>query len=98
MVFLENPRCCAFALRTRRYMQGIPFIEVYYCQFSTWGYRKATRICGVPRILLLKFQMCPGVKCPNQIVMPDGKLRRKEQLGGNHIRFSTSEKGLFLKG
>ena len=42
--FLENPR--DGLLQKRPYMEGIPFIDVDYCQFSNWGYCKPTRVWG----------------------------------------------------
>jgi site-specific DNA-cytosine methylase len=40
--FIENPQ--TGGLKDREYMRGIPFIDVDYCRFSDWGYRKRTRI------------------------------------------------------
>lgn len=40
--FIENPQTSK--LKTRSFMQGIPFFDVDYCRFSDWGYRKRTRI------------------------------------------------------
>ena len=40
--FIENPQ--TGCLKDRDYMMGIPFVDVDYCQFSDWGYRKRTRI------------------------------------------------------
>jgi site-specific DNA-cytosine methylase len=39
--FIENPR--SGTLKDREYMLGIPFIDLDYCRFSNWGYRKQTR-------------------------------------------------------
>lgn len=39
--FLENPQ--SGSLKDRPYMLGIPFVDIDYCQFSDWGYRKRTR-------------------------------------------------------
>lgn len=39
--FIENPQ--SGCLKDRPYMLGIPFIDMDYCQFSNWGYRKRTR-------------------------------------------------------
>jgi hypothetical protein len=40
--FIENPQ--SGSLKDRDYMLGLPFVDVDYCQFSDWGYRKRTRI------------------------------------------------------
>ena len=29
-------------LRTRPYMQGLPFVDADYCQYAAWGYQKPT--------------------------------------------------------
>ena len=40
--FMENPR--KGHLKTRPFMQDIPYVDIEYCQFSDWGYQKPTRI------------------------------------------------------
>lgn len=40
--FIENPQ--TGMLKERPFMLGIPFVDVDYCMFSDWGYRKRTRI------------------------------------------------------
>ena len=35
--YLENPR--TGKLKDRPYMQGLPFVDVEYCQFGDWGTR-----------------------------------------------------------
>ena len=40
--FIENPQ--TGALKQRPFMKDIPFIDVDYCMFCDWGYRKRTRI------------------------------------------------------
>ena len=40
--FIENPQ--TGALKDRSFMKDLPFIDVDYCMFSDWGYRKRTRI------------------------------------------------------
>ena len=37
---IENP--ATGLLKTRSYMQGIPFRDFSYCMYSDWGYRKNT--------------------------------------------------------
>ena len=39
--FIENPQ--SGSLKDRPYMEGIPYIDLDYCQFANWGYRKRTR-------------------------------------------------------
>ena len=40
--FIENPQ--SGLLKDREFMLGIPFIDVDYCMYSDWGYKKRTRI------------------------------------------------------
>ena len=40
--FIENPR--TGLLKKREFMEYIPFIDVDYCRYCDWGYRKQTRI------------------------------------------------------
>ena len=44
--FIENPRFGK--LRDQPFMRGITFIDVDYCRFSEFGYKKPTRIWGPP--------------------------------------------------
>jgi hypothetical protein len=39
---IENPR--TGYLKTRDFMQGIPYVDVDYCRYSDWGYKKETRL------------------------------------------------------
>jgi hypothetical protein len=58
--FLENP---ATGMLTKRpFMQGIPYVDVCYCTFPGFLYRKQTRLWGRHS---LQSRMCPGPgKCP----------------------------------
>ena len=40
--FIENPQ--SGALKNREFMKEIPFVDVDYCMYSDWGYKKPTRI------------------------------------------------------
>lgn len=40
--FLENPQ--TGLLKDQRQMRGLSFVDVDYCRFSDWGYRKPTRV------------------------------------------------------
>jgi site-specific DNA-cytosine methylase len=67
--FIENPQ--TGCLKDREFMLGLPYIDVDYCRFSDWGYKKRTRIwtsCD------LTSKLCegPGV-CPNM----NGKAHKK---------------------
>jgi site-specific DNA-cytosine methylase len=61
--FLENPQ--TGLLKTRLFMQGLPYYDVDYCRFSNWGYKKRTRIWTN---VLFKNSLCMGEGvCPNMI-------------------------------
>lgn len=45
--FMENPR--TGRLKTRPVVRGLPYIDVDYCMFARWGYRKPTRLWCDPR-------------------------------------------------
>ena len=63
--WLENPQ--TGHLKNQPYMQTYPYIDVDYCQYSDWGYKKPTRIWGSPDILQVQGKLCDGVTCPNLI-------------------------------
>ena len=65
MWWVENPR--HGNLRWRQVVQGLAYIDLDYCKFSDWGYRKATRF-WVPRWLAEKRRhvIC-GMDCDNLV-------------------------------
>ena len=40
--FIENPQ--TGMLKTREFMNGLPYYDVDYCRYTNWGYKKRTRI------------------------------------------------------
>jgi len=88
--FLENPR--TGLLTKRPYMEGIPFVDVDYCQFSQWGYQKPTRIWGDPSISDLTSKICDGETCINLVDRPNGRKGHREILGGNQMRATRNDK------
>ena len=89
--WIENPR--NGMLRNRPFMQGIPFIDVDYCQFSGWGYQKPTRIWGHARIKGLPNKLCDGKTCENLITTWKGTLGHRQVLGGKSMQYSQRSKG-----
>jgi len=71
--WLENPR--NGLLKTREYMQGIPYLDVDYCQYADWGYMKPTRIWGSPQLQAITPKRCDGTTCPNLVPGPQGSKR-----------------------
>ena len=45
-------------LRHHPFMNGVPYCDVDYCQFSDWGYKKPTRIWGNAHIGGLPPNLC----------------------------------------
>ena len=87
MWWIENPRWGE--LRNRRILDGVGYVDVDYCCFSDWGYKKPTRIWGSPQIATLEDQLCQQSKCPH--VGENG--RHKLRLGGNEMKVGTWLKG-----
>ena len=77
--FLENPR--GGLLKSRWYMEGIPFVDVDYCQFSDWGYQKPTRIWGSHSLLSLPSRLCDIKTCPNAGPRDNGGWAHNRVLG-----------------
>ena len=88
--FLENPR--HGLLRGRPYMEGIPWVDVDYCQVSDWGYKKPTRIWGGDHVVGLKDWLCVPKNCPHTVQGAGGQWSHREKLGGSHIRMSREDK------
>ena len=79
--WIENPR--TGMLKDRPFMKDLPFVDVDYCQYSAWGYRKPTRIWGSKDIVERGGKICSLPTCPNAEKSSDGHWRHKRLLGGN---------------
>jgi hypothetical protein len=91
---IENPR--TGLLKNQSFMKGIAYVDVDYCQFSDWGYRKATRIWGDPFLNGLSSRICDGYHCPNLTpvgVYPFRQRRHRLQLGGDFRRSGVRNQG-----
>ena len=74
--FIENP--ATGLLKTRPFMQDIPYIDVDYCCYCDWGYRKRTRLWNNTGMV---GKLCPGKGlCPN---MQDIRHKSTAQQGKN---------------
>ena len=83
---LENPE--TGLLKTRTFMSGLPWSDVDYCAYSSWGYRKRTRLwnnCGFVG------KLCQGSgRCPNmeghrhKTSAQQGRNRTSTGLHGEH--------------
>ena len=85
--WIENPRWGE--LRNRKLMDGVGYVDVDYCCFSDWGYKKPTRIWGSSQIASLEDKLCQKRNCPHVGENGQHKLR----LGGNEMKVGTWLKG-----
>ena len=70
-------------------MQGLPYADVDYCQYSNWGYKKPTRIwADVVTLSHLNPRLCDGESCPNLNPNPprhsNGQRKHKIPLSSPH--------------
>lgn len=85
--WLENPR--TGLLKNREVIQGIPYIDVDYCQFSDWGYQKPTRIWGPQKLCGLPNKLCDFKTCNSMVQTYNGGWKHVEKLGGYKVNFGT---------
>ena len=89
--WIENPR--KGWLRHRGFMQGLPFVDLDYCQFSEWGYQKPTRFWGSSQLGHLPNVLCDFQNCINIVEDDNGNWHHRERLGGYQQIYSTKDKG-----
>ena len=80
--FLENPQ--TGALKDRPYMLGLPYIDMDYCQFSDWGYKKHTRFWTCED----KASVLCNPQCPNLV-----GTRHRTALGNSEYKQFWAVKG-----
>ena len=88
--WIENPR--TGLLKNRGLLDSCSFIDVDYCQFSDWGYKKPTRLWVSPSLSKVANMVCDP---HNFSQMVDGKGDRRvhrEHLGGKQMKVSTRQK------
>ena len=81
--WVENPRWGL--LRTRDVVQGLPYIDLDYCQFGLGGFRKATRFWCCTEIAKRPSVLCDFRTCRNldkELEMKTGKARHLRAIGG----------------
>jgi len=87
--YIENPQ--TGCLKDREFMLGLPYIDVDYCRFSDWGYKKRTRIWTAA---YLEDKLCLGMgRCKNMI----GKSHKKAIGNHSHAREFWAVKGQRLQ-
>ena len=86
--WLENPRFGL--LRHRRFMRKFRYVDLDYCMFSDYGYRKPTRFWMSDEMAeRLKDITCKG-GCANMVDGDHGK-RHRLQIGGRTKQRGTRE-------
>lgn len=78
--FIENPQ--TGCLKDREFMKDLPYIDVDYCMFSDWGYRKRTRIWTNKEDL--QSRLCDK-NCGNMVQGKKG-LKHRINMSDAHIK------------
>ena len=89
--WVENPR--TGLLKTRSVIKGLKWLDLDYCQFSDWGYKKPTRFWCSPAIASLNPVLCDPRSCPNVEESTKGTYKHRETLGGQGMKTSSQQKG-----
>ena len=84
---IENPR--TGLLKSRGLLYSCFFIDVDYCQFSDWGYKKPTRLWVSPSLSKVANVVCDPHTCSQMVDGKNGRRVHREHLGGNQMEFST---------
>ena len=91
--WLETPR--NGRLVQRKLVEGLPYVDVDYCQFVQCGYQKPTRFYGSAHITKLAAVLCDGQTCPSldyrQPVCPGKRRRHVHRKGGSTGHVITEE-------
>ena len=72
--------------------KNIPFLDLDYCQFCEWGYKKPTRFWACKLISDLPPGLCDPLACPNVHRKWDGTRKHFPLLGWTTQRFSPTMK------
>ena len=88
--WIENPRMGH--LKNRPCIQGLPYIDLDYCQFCGWGYQKPTRFWGSQNICQKSHILCNLKLCPQVYRQMDGRLRHRVRLGCTGLQASYRQK------
>ena len=89
--WIEHPR--HGRLKNREVVEGIPFVDADYCQYSDWGYKKPTRFWGSKNLVGRAGKLCHPAECKNCIRGKYGKFVNRERLGGKNVRMNKWAKG-----
>ena len=87
---IENPR--TGVLKSRGLLDSCSFIDVDYCQFSDWGYKKPTRLWVSPSLSKVPSMVCDPHNCSQMVDGKGGRRFHREHLGGKQMKVSTRQK------
>ena len=93
MRWIKNPH--TGLLKSRGLLDSYSFIDVDYCQFSDWGYKKPTRLWVSPSLSKVANMACDPHTCSQMVEGNDGKggIRvHPEHLGGKQMKVATRQK------
>jgi hypothetical protein len=88
--WVENPR--TGYLKNRPCIQGLPHLDLDYCQFCDWGYQKPTRFWCSKNISEKPHVLCNIKSCPQVYRERNGRLRHRVRLGSTGLQASTRQK------
>ena len=90
MWWIENQR--TWLLKSPGLLDSCFFIDVDYCQFSDWGYKKQTRLWVLSSLSKVSYLVCDPHTCSQMLDGKDGRRVHREHLGGKQMKFSTRQK------
>ena len=90
MWWIENTR--TGFLKTRGLLDSCSFIDVDYCQFSDWGYKKPTRLLVSPSSSKVANMVCDPHTRSQMVDGKGGRRVHREHLGGKQMKVSTRQK------
>ena len=89
--WIENTR--EGLLSHREVVDDLHYLDLDYCQFCDWGYKKPTRFWGCKRITNLHPVLCRAPQCANAYLAHTANFKHRFVLGGSNQKFGTSLKG-----
>ena len=90
MWWIENLR--TGLLKNRGLLDSCSFIDVDYCQFSDWGYKKPTRLWVSPSLSKVPNMVCDPHTYSQLIDGKGGRWVHREHLGGKRMKFFMRRK------
>ena len=88
--WIENPR--TGYLKGRDCIRGLPWVDLDYCQFCDWGYKKPTRFWVSENLSELPDVVCNPKTCPYVYRDNEGRIRHRVRLGSTGLQATTRQK------